>query len=273
MSIVSEVYQVARGNEVELSLLASIEQRKQAEQEIFDKVNDLGKLEIIDLIAMMVPTAIAPLKEPEYFGQIFGGSASLSHAEVFKKIDLPEFADIQRIIHTVFGLNENQKFLISLKEDKNSPAGFSIKKLLLLIDSEQFKKDRLEEMDRLLATAGIPEGYSVSVLFDSTLDYDPEHPRYQQELTSNLLNTFVLTSLASLNPTVFKGEFNYKISGQTGRSTYFPDEGEVLFELTQASVAPAAWFDVFDKVDLEDFDLNTELTNQINANLALLATV
>lgn len=272
MSIITEVYLAARGQQIVKSLEPAIEARNKAEKEIHDTVNEFGKLELIDQIAMMVPIVTASLKDAEYFGQIFGGAPGLSHAEAFKKMDLPEFADIQRIAHTVFGLNQKQKFLVSFMEDTNSPAGFSVKKLLLLIDSNTLKSEASEEVNRMLETVGIPEGYSVSVLFDTTLEYKPEQARFQQMLTSNLICTYLLSTLAVKNPTVFTGEFNYKISGTSGRSTYLPDTGEVLFELTQTDEAPASWFDIFDKVENEDFDLNTELTSHINANLAQLAT-
>lgn len=270
MSIVSEVYLTARGTSPELSLKGAIDSRKKAEKEIFDKVNEIGKLELIDLIAMMVPVVTASLKEPEYFGEIFGGAPGLSHAATFKALDLPELADSQRIFQTIFGLNEDQKFLISLKDDPNSPAGYSVKRLLLLIDSTKLKNDKVSELNRMLDTVGIPEGFSVSVLFDDSLEYEPEQPRFQQMLTSNLLNTYILTTLAANEPKIFEGTFNYKI-GSGGRSTYFPDEGEVLFELAQAKEAPATWFEIFDKVDLDDFDLNSELSSHINANLCQLA--
>lgn len=272
MSIVSEVYLTARGATPELSLKDAIQRRKEAEEEIFAEVNKLGKLEPIDVIAMMAPIATAPLRETEYFGSIFNGQAGLTHADLLTKMDLPELADIQRIFNAVFGVNEDQKFLFSLKADQSSPAGFSVNKLMLLIDSSKIIANGKEELDRMLATLGIPEGFSVSLLFQDSLAYQPDQMRFQQMLTSNLLGTYLLTTLAAENPKVFNGSIGYKLTSGMSRSTYEPGEGEVLFELTQTAQTPMSWFEIFDKVDNDDFDLNTELANHINANLARLST-
>lgn len=282
MSIISEVYLVARGvADVELSLQESIKVRKEAEKEIHDKVNELGKLEVIDLISMMIPIVTAPLKEPEYFGEIFGGMAGASHAQTFAQLGYSELADTQRLLQALFGVNEKQRFLFSLKEDPNSPAGYSVKRFMLLIDSNDLTSSA-PVLGRMLETLGIPEGYSVSVLFNDDLNYTapkfdeklghtPPNPSFDQTVLSNLINTYILTTIAAVNPKIFTGKFDYKISRSTGRSTYFPDMGEVLFEINQPSVAPASWFEIFDKVDLDNFDLKTELANYITPNLTELS--
>lgn len=281
MSIISEVYLIARGAaDVELSLKEVIETRKVAEKEIHEKVNELGKLEIIDLISMMIPIVVAPLKQPEYFGEIFGGTAGTSHAQTFAHLGYHELADTQRLLQALFGLNEKQRFLFTLKEDPNSPAGYSVKRFMLLIDSNDLTGSA-PVLGRMLQTLGIPEGYSVSVLFndelnytapefDEELGYVPPNPSFDQTVLSNLINTYILTTLAAINPKIFTEKFEYKIGRTTGRSTYFPDAGEVLFEINQPSVAPASWFEIFDKVDLDDFDLKTELASYITVNLTKL---
>jgi hypothetical protein len=86
-------------------------------------------------------------------------------------------------------------------------------------------------------------------------------------------NAFILTHMAAKEPKIFDGHFNYKVSGQMGRSTYKPDEGEVLFEVSQTKDAPMEWFEIFDKVDLPDFDLKSELATIINTNLLALTSV
>ncbi len=270
MNFVTEIYKTARNQPVELSLENDIQIRKDAEQRIYTEVNKLSELDLIDKIAMILPIVVAPIKNPNYFAELFGGPAGNLHADSFGKIGLPEFADIQRLAQVIFGVNPKQKFLFSLKQDPNSPVALSVNKVLLLINATEMK-DLKPEINRLLGTIGIPDGYSVSELFKDTLEYNNESPTFDQTLTSHLLNTFILTTLAAKEPKVFKEEFNYKISKHSGRSTYKPDEGEVLFEVSQTDEVPAVWFEIFDKVDDESFDLNYELASQIEANLLKLA--
>lgn len=273
MSIVKEVYLIARNQPVELSLKDAIETRKQAEIEINQKVNELGKLELIDLISLMVPIVVAPLKETEYFGQLFNGPSGKLHAQTFAHLGYNQLADTQRLIQSVFGLSTQQKFLFSIEEDLNSPVKCSIKRFMLLVDSEKLKLENSEDSDRLLKTLGVPDGQSVNILFEDTLDYNSEHPLFNQIVLSNLINTYILTTIAAAEPKIHTGKFNYKFTPNRGRSTYTPNEGEVLFEIGQTSEAPATWFEIFDKVDLEDFDLKSELTKYISANLDILNKV
>lgn len=270
-AIVAEIYQVARGLPVELSLENAIEQRTAIEKQIFEKVNELAGLGLTDMIAMMIPITTAPLSRPNYFGNLFGGPAALNHAEAFVRKGCHAISDVQRVMHGIFGVNPKQKFLFSLKEDKNSPAGMSVNKVLLLIDSENLTSKSGVELNRLKETMGVPDGYSVSELFTDTLAYTPESLDYEELLTSNLLLTYLMTTLGAIEPKIFTGEFNYKLSRSTGRSTYFPEEGEVLFEVSQPSEAPQSWFEIFDKADDETFDLNAELAFHINGNLFQLA--
>lgn len=270
MSIVKEVYLTARNEETSYSLEEVIQQRKDAEQRIFEEVNKIADLTLIDLISMMIPIVVAPLKKPEYFSELIAGASGITHASIFTKMAIPELADTQRLIQTLFGLNEKQKFLFSLKSDPNSPSNFSVKKVLLVVDSTVIDDAKGLDVTRALRTLGIPEGMSVSVLFDDQLTYTPEQPNFDSTLLSNLINTYVLTTLAVSKPEIFTGKFDYKISAGRGRSTYIPDPGEVLFVVHQTSEAPASWFDIFDKVELEDFDLKTELSKLINRNLVEL---
>lgn len=271
IQVVAEIYKTARGQPVELSLRETLEARKQAELHIYNEVNRIQELGMTDMIAMMIPLVVAPLKQPGYFNELFGGSAALTHAEAFTKKGVPEFADTQRLLQALFGTNDRQKFLFSLKEDPNSPVGLTVNKVLLLINSDDLGGNVKHELTRVLESMGIPRGYSVSELFTDSLEYTSESLNFEQTLASNLLNTYILTTLAASDPKVFTGEFNYKLSKQTGRSTYMPDAGEVLFEVTQPSEAPASWFEIFDKAGDDDFDLNAELTHHINGNLLNLA--
>lgn len=271
MSIVKEIYLTARNQETDYSLEKTIVQRQEAEQRIFEEVNKVANLTLIDLISMMIPIVIAPLKKPEYFSELIAGAPGITHASIFTKMAIPELADSQRIIQSLFGLNEKQKFLFSLKSDPNSPAGYSVKKVLLVIDSSVVDDAKELDVTRALRTLGIPEGLSVSVLFDDQLTYTPDQPNFDSMLLSNLINTYVLTTLALNKPEVFTEKFDYKISPSRGRSTYLPDPGEVLFVVHQTSEAPASWFEIFDKVELEDFDLKTELSKVINYNLTALS--
>lgn len=273
MSIIKEIYLSARNQEVELSLKETLEIRKQAEIEINQKVNEIGKLELIDLISLMVPIVVAPLKEKEYFGQLFNGLAGNLHAQTFASLGYNALADTQRLIQAIFGPTTKQKFLFSLKEDVNSPAKFSVKRFMLLIDSEALKLENVEEHDVLLKTLGIPEGHSANILFDDELNYDSSYRLFDQIVLSNLINTYILTTIAVKEPKLYTGSFNYKVTLNRGRSTYVPDKGEVLFELTQASEVPSTWFEIFDKVDLEDFDLKSELAKCISTNLDILNKV
>lgn len=270
-NIAIEIYKTARGIPTDYSLKEALAQREKLEKEINASVNEILKLDLRDMISMMLPLVVAPIKQPEYFGELFGGSAALTHADAFNKMGFPEFSDIQRNMQAIYGTNPKQKYLFSLKEDNNSPAGLSVNKLMLLINSDDMATGVKQELTKVLATMGVPKGYSVSELFKDTLEYTPASETFQQTLTSNLLNTYFITSLAAKNPVIFKGEFNYKLSKHTGRSTYNPDEGEVLFEVSQSSEVPESWFEIFDKSDNEDFDLNAELASHINANLLELA--
>lgn len=274
MIIVKEVYKVARQQAIDFELKPVIEARKEAEQKLHDEVNKLGDLELIDAIAMMIPMVVAQLKEPAYFGELFAGASGLAHAEYFTRKGLPELADTMRLIQSVFGMNPDQKYLISIKHDPNVPCKFSVKKCMLLIDAdnlaEQAKGNEALALDKVLETLKLPSGYSVSVLFNDELTYTDKIPNYDPRVISNLINTYFLTTLAVDNPKKFEGKINYKLSAAAGRSTYFPDEGEVLFELSQTNEVPSSWFDIFDKVELDDFDLKTELSDLINKNLVEL---
>lgn len=271
MSIVTEIYKTARNQEVDLSLMEALKAREQAELEIITSASAIGKLEIIDLIAMMAPIAVAPMKKPEYFGKIFGDNPSQVHATVLSQRDLAEMGDVQRIIQAITGSNKDQKYLISIKADPNSPAGFTVNKFMLLIDTDQIKASSPEVLEKLIQTTGLPEGLSVKELYKTNLQYHAELPRFQEMLTSNLLITYYLTALAAKDAKVFTGNFTYRVHPQAGRSTYMADEGEVLFELKQTDEVLTSWFDIFDQVELEDFDLNSELTKHINHSVQLLA--
>ena len=272
MSVVAEIYKTARGVPTDLSLKEDLQNLKALEQRIHDEVNKVGQMELIDLIAMMLPIVAAPLKEPEYFGSLFSGGPGISQASLFAKMGYMDLADVQRYMQAIFGPNPKQKFLISMKEDPSSPAGITVNKLLLLINSDDFEGEGMQnELTKALRTLGIPKGFSVSTLFKDTLEYTEESAGYDQTVLAHLLNTFVLTHFAALEPKVFDGEFTYNLSSGTGRRTYFADEGEVLFELTQPAEVPTEWFELFDKVDNEDFDLKAELVVLINNNLTKLA--
>lgn len=273
MNIVKEIYLTARNQPVDLSLRETLKIRKQAEIEINQKVNEIGKLELIDLISLMVPIVIAPLKENDYFGQLFNGPVGKLHAKTFAGLGYNALADTQLLIWSIFGLSKDQKFLFSVKEDPNSPAKFSTNRFLKLIESEKLKVNHTPEQDIMLKTLGIPEGISVSILFDDDLNYKEDHPIFNQVVLSNLLNTYILTTLATINVKKFTGEIKNKFNYGSGSSDYVPNEGEVLFEVMQSSEVPSTWFDIFDKVEMEDFDLKAELTKCINDNLDILNKV
>lgn len=273
MSIVHEIYKVARNQSIHYELQPHLDARDKLEKTIFDEVNTIGALQLIDAIAMMIPIAVAQIKEPEYFGKLLAGAGALTHAEYFKKNGMPELADTMRLIQSVIGMNPEQKYLISIKLDPNTPASYSVKKCMLLIDADKLADQEELGLTKVLETLRLPSGYSVTVLFNDELTYGEHIPNYNERIVSNLINTFLLTSLAAEEPKKFDGQINYKLSGASGRSTYFPDEGEVLFELSQSSEVPKGWFEIFDKVELEDFDLKTELSNLINTNLLKLMKV
>ena len=133
-NIAIEIYKTARGIPTDYSLKEALAQREKLEKEINASVNEILKLDLRDMISMMLPLVVAPIKQPEYFGELFGGSAALTHADAFNKMGFPEFSDIQRNMQAIYGTNPKQKYLFSLKEDNNSPAGLSINKLKLQIN-------------------------------------------------------------------------------------------------------------------------------------------